>query len=434
MVFYFSAFGRRTKQRTFPFFSIRFVSKKKSVAIVGAGPAALSLAARLREDLFDITLYEGQAAPARKLLVAGDGGLNLTHSEALEAFITRYSPPSFLEKCLRFFPPAALCDWLQEIGIETYVGSSKRVFPEPQVKPIQVLQAIVQQLQDKGVQIKTRHLWKGWKEDGSLWFHYKETELAVKADLVVFALGGASWGKTGSNGTWAPLFENKGIHVLPFEASNCAYEVRWESGFLSLAEGKWLKNIAVSCGHFTKEGELVITRSGLEGGALYALSPQIRTQWKQKGHADLFFDLKPMFSLEEVVAKCSLPNRKSQQHLLREKLRFSEVHITLLKTLLSKEEFTDPARLAQKIKRLPIRLLGPGPIGEAISTVGGIPLGEVSENFEFIKLPEHYAIGEMLDWDAPTGGYLLQGCFSMGAYLASVLNGKDPLGIHIHAT
>lgn len=395
---------------------------KRSVAIIGSGPAALMLAAMLDEEKTEVTIYERNFAPGRKFLVAGDGGFNLTHSEDIGKFITRYTPRSFLEKSLLSFTNSDLCNWLEEIGISTYVGSSKRVFPVKGIKPIDVLNAILKVLKKKNVQLKTQHKWRGWNESNEIVFTHNKNDFAIKADVVVFALGGSSWSKTGSDGTWVSPFEEKGIEIIPFQPSNCAYEIKWDKKILEIAEGKFLKNISISIDEAEKAGELVITKFGIEGGAIYALSPQIRKQLNENKKAKVFLDLKPVFSIEEINAKLKNRGTQSIKEQLEDQLNFTDIHIALLKSILTKEEFTDPEILTQKIKKLPLEIISMAPMDEAISTVGGIALTEVDENFQLKKLPGHYAIGEMLDWDAPTGGYLLQACFSMGYDLAKHLN------------
>jgi uncharacterized flavoprotein (TIGR03862 family) len=395
---------------------------KKSIAIIGSGPSALMLAAVLEEKMFDVTIYERNAAPARKFLVAGDGGFNLTHSEDIELFITRYTPSHFLEKSIRLFSNSDLRNWLNDIGIETFIGTSKRVFPVKPRKPIDVLNAFLNKLKAKNVRLKTKMEWKGWTDKDELLFQNDTKELIVKADLTVFALGGASWSKTGSTGSWANYFAQKNIGIVPFQPSNCSYQVNWNTNFISLSEGKPLKNISVFCAGIEKKGEVVITRFGIEGGAVYALSPKIRQQLKETNNAGIFIDLKPMLTAEVVLAKLKSAGNKTISNVLSGELKLNSTAIALLKSVLTKNEYTDAALLAEKIKQLPLQITGMAPIDEAISTVGGIALSETDENFQLKKMPGHFAIGEMLDWDAPTGGYLLQGCFSMGNYLGQKLN------------
>ena len=395
----------------------------KSIAIIGGGPAALMLAAMLDEKKYAIHIYEKNTTVGRKFLVAGDGGFNLTHSEEIEAFITRYTPQSFIEKVLRAFTNKDLCDWLSGIGIETYTGSSKRIFPLQGIKPIEVLNAFLEKLKAKGVQMHVRHEWTGWNETNALQFLTRERTALIQADVVVFALGGSSWKVTGSDGTWLNLFQQKGIEVKPFQASNCAWQIQWAAEFISKHEGKWLKNISVSTEGVERKGELVITESGIEGGAVYALSPLLRKQLNEKNIAEIKIDFKPTFSKAELVQKLSVKPGKSVTEILIKELKLTDTQIALLKTYVSREDFMDAGKLAASIKSFGLPVIGTGPIDEAISTVGGIALSEVDENFQLKNLPQHYVIGEMLDWDAPTGGYLLQGCFSMGAAVAKHLNG-----------
>lgn len=395
---------------------------KKRVAIIGSGPSALMLASVLDPQKFEVAIYEKNFAPARKFLVAGDGGFNLTHSEEIENFVRRYSPSAFLEQCLRAFSNADLRAWLKTLGIETFVGSSKRVFPVKGIKPIDVLNAILSDLRNKNISINTSCEWKGWNKNGELIFTTKDRDRNADADITVLALGGASWKKTGSDGSWAEILQQKDIYIVPFRASNCAYEINWEPGFLSQYEGRSLKNISLSCNGAEKKGELVITKFGIEGGAVYALGPQIREEFSQRKSAKVFLDLKPTISREEIRKRLDQKRNVSLTQYLKDELRLDAVQIALLKSFSAKEEFTDAKRLADKINHLPLEILAAAPIDEAISTVGGVALTEVDENFQLKKLPAIFAIGEMLDWDAPTGGYLLQACFSMGAWVGRKLN------------
>jgi uncharacterized flavoprotein (TIGR03862 family) len=400
-------------------------AKKKTVVIIGGGSAALMLASKLDESLFEISIYDKNHAPGRKFLVAGDGGFNLTHSEDPSHFIERYTPPAFFKECFSFFNNHDLRTFLQTIGIETYVGSSKRVFPVKGIKPIDVLNAFLEHLKKKNVSIFNKYEWKGWTDKNELIFQdasEQKKEFLLNPDITVFALGGASWKVTGSDGGWAGAFEKKGIRLVPFQASNCAYEIKWSPEFIKLSGGKSLKNIVLRCDDKEKNGELVITEFGLEGGAIYALSPQIRKQLETKGKAKIFLDLKPHLSLTQIKDKFQARGNRSVKKLLNDRLSFGDEHIELLKFSLSKEEFTDPEVLAEKIKNLPLIITSAAPLDEAISTVGGVVLREVDENFQLLKVPQQYCIGEMLNWDAPTGGYLLQGCFSMAAYLAKTFN------------
>jgi uncharacterized flavoprotein (TIGR03862 family) len=397
----------------------------KTVAIIGGGPSALMLAAMLDDGKYQINIYEKNAAVGRKFLVAGDGGFNLTHSEDIEALVTRYTPQSFLDRVLRSFTNEDVCIWLKHIGIETYTGSSKRIFPVKGIKPIEVLHAILEELKRKKVTIHTQHKWCGWDENNTLIFSHKQKQVIVSADKTVFALGRGSWKVTGSDGVWLNIFKEKGIQTIPFQASNCAYKVEWPVEFLERAKGQWLKNISVSCDKQEKKGELVITAFGLEGGAIYALSPYIREQINTTGKATIFIDFKPTLIRETLLHKISSAGNKSVSKILSDDIKLSDTQIQLLKTFVTKADFTDTRTLVDYIKKFPLTLTAAAPIDEAISTVGGILIEEVNNSFELKKLSDQYVIGEMLDWDAPTGGYLLQACFSMGAWLAKQLNKSD---------
>ena len=394
---------------------------KKSVAIIGGGPAGLMLAAQLNEIKFDVTIYERNATLGRKFLVAGEGGLNITHSEETHQFISRYTPASFFEKIISDFTNTDLRTWLKSIGIDTYIGSSKRVFPAKGIKPAGVLNAILNILDKKNVIVKENHIWKGWEKENLL-FENNDQTISVKTDITVFALGGASRKVTGSDGGWINYFSQKGIEIIPFQPSNCAYRVQWEKEFIEMAEGKPLKNVSISCGDKNQKGEVVITKFGLEGGAVYALSPQIREQLNENKKAEISIDLKSQFSQEQIREKISERGNRSITKVLADRLGFGKLQIELLKSLLTKEEFTNAGLLAKNIKNLPVIITGTAPIDQAISTVGGIALTEIDSDFQLKKMPHNYVIGEMLDWDAPTGGYLLQGCFSMGHRLGKQLN------------
>ena len=391
---------------------------KKTVSIIGGGPAAMLLAAHLNHKLFDVTIYEKNKALGRKFLVAGKGGFNLTHAEGLATFISRYTPPEFLKKALENFTNDDLRDWLNTLNIPTFVGSSKRVYPEKGIKPIEVLTAILDDIKQKGVQIKTEQNWLGWNANNELIF---ESGLSVKADINVFALGGGSWRKTGSAGDWLNLFSEKDIKALPFQASNCAFKIDWKTDFLIKNEGKPIKNIKISCKNASKKGETVITQFGLEGGAIYALSPQIREQLNENGKAAIRIDLKPALTVKEIEERLSTGKITEQ---LKNAIKLEKPKVNLLKHYLNKTEFLDVQFLAKSIKNFPLEITSLSPIDEAISTVGGIDLNEMNENFELNKISNTYIIGEMLDYDAPTGGYLLQSCFSMGVHLANHLNKK----------
>lgn len=392
---------------------------KKTIAIFGGGPSSLALASFLDSDRFDITIYEQNKTCGRKFLVAGKGGFNLTYAEPLEDFKKRYIPATFLDDSLDHFTNADLRSWLSNLGIETFVGSSKRVFPLKGIKPIQLLDAILKHLVSKGVRIKNGMKWQGWSPDGN---PIVNEDLEVKADYCVYAFGGGSWKVTGSTGEWASQFRTRGIGINDFEPSNCAFEVKWPIELLEWVEGKPLKNISVTCDDKTQKGELVITRFGLEGNGIYALSSNIRKQLHARNRAMISIDFKPVFSIDEIKYKLHNSKSRNSTEFLRKEMKLSKVQIQMIKHLTTKEDFMDSERLAELIKKMPIAIEGLASIDEAISTVGGIKIQELTEHFELRKMRNSYCIGEMVDWDAPTGGYLLQGCISMGVFLANYMN------------
>ncbi|MBP2284704.1 putative flavoprotein (TIGR03862 family) [Flavobacterium sp. CG_23.5] len=392
---------------------------KKSVSIIGGGPAALLLAAFLDPQKFNVTIYEKNKTLGRKFLVAGKGGFNLTHSEPIAQLVDRYTPSHFLQEALLDFDNLDFQKWIDTMGIPTYIGSSKRIYPEIGIKPIEVLNAILDVLSKRGVTIQYQNTWTGWDSDHNLVFN---DAIEVQSDYTVFALGGGSWKVTGSDGTWLELFKTQGIEVIPFKASNCAYGVNWNPDFIDLYEGNPLKNIAVSCGDKSQKGEVVLTRFGLEGNAIYAISPQIREELNDKQNATIFLDLKPTLSYDDLLHKLKKSTLKKTSEKLQKELKMSPAQIGLLKIYLSKETYLNSELLAQNIKKLPIEIMGFALLDEAISTTGGVNLNALDENFELKMLKNHFCIGEMIDLDAPTGGYLLQSCFSMGVYLARHLN------------
>jgi uncharacterized flavoprotein (TIGR03862 family) len=392
---------------------------KKSVSIIGGGPAAFLLAAFLDPQKFNVCIYEKNKTLGRKFLVAGKGGFNLTHSEPIAQLIERYTPSHFIQEALLDFDNHDFQKWIDGMGIPTYIGSSKRVYPESGIKPIAVLNAILDVLHKRGVTINYQHTWTGWSTNQDLVFN---AETTIKSEHTIFALGGGSWKVTGSDGTWLDMFKKQGVDVVPFKASNCAYRVNWNNDFMDKYEGNPLKNIAISCGDKTQKGEVVITRFGLEGNAIYAISPQIREELDKNKMATVFLDLKPTLSYNSILEKIKKSNLKKTSEKLQKELKLNPAQIGLLKTFLSKESYLNTEILAQNIKKLPIEITGSALLDEAISTTGGIKLSSLDENFQLKIMNNHYCIGEMLDLDAPTGGYLLQSCFSMGVYLARHLN------------
>lgn len=392
---------------------------KKTVAIIGGGASGLFAAYQLDTDKFNVTIYEKNKTLGRKFLVAGDGGFNLTHSELIERMILQYTPECFLQESLLQFDNEFFQKWLIEIGIPTFVGSSKRVFPKQGIKPIDVLNSIKNKLIEKKVEFKFEESLLDWNKENSLQF---SSGLMVNPDIVIFSLGGASWKVTGSDGSWVSLFKDKGINILPFQPSNCEFQLPWSQDFIDDFQGVPLKNIAIVCGDKKVKGEVVVTKLGLEGNAIYALSPEIRKQLNANDKAVVLMDLKPSLSGADIQKKWDVSTYKNKTAFLKSVLKLSKGQLGLFKSILSREEFMDVPKFLKLIKTLPIEIMGMAPIDEAISTVGGVDLTDVSNKFELNKYPNHYCVGEMLNWDAPTGGYLLQACFSMGMKLGYSLN------------
>tara|TARA_R110002124_G_scaffold79875_3_gene211964 strand:- start:10925 stop:12112 length:1188 start_codon:yes stop_codon:yes gene_type:complete len=391
---------------------------KKTISIIGGGPSAFLLADFLDTTKFDVTIYEKNKTTGRKFLVAGKGGFNLTHSEPIEQLIKRYAPSDFLEEALLNFTSTDFRNWLSQIDIPTFIGSSKRVYPKEGIKPIEVLTAILTSLKEKGIAIKYEHTFTDWNIDNNPVINNK----TVKANYTVFSLGGGSWKITGSDGNWLNSFSKKGIKTTPFAASNCAYQVNWKSEFINKNEGIPLKNIAISCENTTQKGEAVITKFGLEGNAIYGLSPQIREQLSKKTKTIIFIDFKPSLTLENVLSKINSSTQKNTTATLKKELKLSTAQIDLLKATLSKEVYLNSDSLAKFIKKFPLEITNTATLDEAISTVGGIELNAITKNFELKNLSNQFCIGEMLNWDAPTGGYLIQACASIGVFVAKHLN------------
>jgi hypothetical protein len=394
-------------------------NRKHRVSIIGGGPSALFLATFLDSSKFNISIYEKNKALGRKFLVAGKGGFNLTHSEPLESFKKKYQPAHFLDKYLDYFSNSDLTNYLEAVQIPTFIGSSKRVYPQKGIKPIEVLNTLLSVLEKNGVKIHFKYEWKGWSQIGELVFDKKEP---IESDLTIFSLGGGTWEVTGSNSKWHSYFQEKGIKINPFEAANCAFKVDWQEDFILKNAGKPLKNINLKIDDFSSKGELVISEFGLEGNAIYAASSWIRNTLSTEGKATIFLDLKPNNTLVEIHDKIVNSKSKNISECLKKELNIKNQSLDLLKLVTNKNEFSNPTFLAEKIKNLPIEICGISTLDEAISSIGGVDLSELDENLQLRKMENNFCIGEMLDWDAPTGGYLLQACFSMGVFLAHHLN------------
>jgi uncharacterized flavoprotein (TIGR03862 family) len=378
----------------------------KSISIIGAGPAGLMAAETLAKRGFKVTVYDHKPSPARKFLMAGRGGLNITHSEPFEKFIARYGEASeFLRPSLENFTPENLRDWCHELGEETFIGTSGRVFPKS-FKASPLLRAWLKRLDDLGV---TFH------------YNFKWTGQDMGTGMTILALGGASWAKLGSDGHWIGILEKHNIKINPFRPANCGFYCHWTDIFKQKFAGHPLKSIALTHDNQNIHGEIMVTQNGVEGGGIYALSKSIRTAIEQNKSTHLTLDLKPSIPESQIEKLLNTPRgRDSFSNYLRKVLGLSPVMIALLQedrniTNLSRSE------LAKRIKSYPIHLTATANIDRAISSAGGISLDELTENFELKKMPNTYAIGEMLDWEAPTGGYLLQASFSMAVWVGKAI-------------
>jgi uncharacterized flavoprotein (TIGR03862 family) len=385
------------------------------VAVIGGGPAGLMAAETLARAGLAVTVYERMPSVGRKLLMAGRGGLNLTHSEPLPAFLARYGAAAGrLAPLLRAFPPAALVAWAEGLGQPTFTGSSGRVFPRA-MKASPLLRAWLARLAGLGVRILLRHEWRGWDDAGRLLFEHAGRGFAVPADATVLALGGASWPRLGATGAWAGLLSARGVPLAPFRPSNCGFSVSWSSHFRGLYAGLPLKNVALTAAGNTARGDATVTAYGLEGGAVYALGPAPREAIARAGAVTLHVDLRPDLDLEAVAARLARRGKaESLAKLLRRTLRLSPVAANLLREARPSPP-ADPRALAALVKDVPVLLTGTQPLERAISTAGGVALEALDERLMLRALPGVFAAGEMLDWEAPTGGYLLQACFASGA-------------------
>lgn len=395
-------------------------NKVCTVAVVGGGPAGLMAAETLAQSGVQVDLYDAMPSVGRKFLLAGKGGMNLTHSEAADAFLGRYGARSMqLAPLLAAFGATALREWAQELGIETFVGSSGRVFPVD-MKAAPLLRAWLHRLRETGVRLHMRHRWLGWNEAGTLRFGTASGERMVAADAVVLALGGGSWARLGSDGAWLPLLAQHGVEVAPLQPANCGFDLPWSEHFRSRFAGHPLKSVSAtiidaSGTPLTRQGEFVVSASGVEGSLIYALSAALRDRIASHGEALLTLDLTPGWSAARVLAEVARPrgSRSLASHL-QSRLGLTGVKAGLLREVVTRDELTHPALLAARIKALPLHLQAPRPLDEAISSAGGVRFEALDAQLMLRALPGVFCAGEMLDWEAPTGGYLLTACFASG--------------------
>lgn len=396
---------------------------ERTVAVIGGGPAGLMAAEALSRGGVRVDLYDAMPSVGRKFLLAGKGGLNLTHAEPREPFLSRYGARrARIEPLLDAFGPEALREWARGLGIDTFVGSSGRVFPVEE-KAAPLLRAWLHRLREAGVRLHARHRWLGWlgrEGAGALRFETPQGERAVPADAVVLALGGGSWPQLGSDGAWVPLLMQRGVDVAALRPANCGFDVGWSEHFRTRFAGHPVKSVVASCADAAgaierRQGEFVVTASGVEGSLIYALSARLRDEIAARGVAVLHLDLAPGRELPRLVDELSRPRgARSLSSHLQSRTGLKGVKTGLLRELLPAEDFADPARLAAAIKALPLRLVAPRPLAEAISSAGGVMFEALDDRLMIRALPGVFCAGEMLDWEAPTGGYLLTACFASG--------------------
>jgi len=425
---------------------VRPLESPPTAIVIGAGPAGLMAAEVLAAAGARVEVYDAMPSAGRKFLLAGRGGLNLTHSEPLPAFLGRYDVAAqpLVQRWLGAVSPQALREWAQGLGVQTFVGTSGRVFPQ-EMKAAPLLRAWMARLRAAGVQFHMRHRWLGWTAEpmagrraaeaappsavpaasskpgladpSALLFASPQGQVSASAAAVVLALGGASWARLGSDGAWVPLLRERGVGVNDLMASNCGFDAQWTPFLRDRHAGEPVKAVAARVGQGAmRRGEFILTASGVEGGLVYALSAALREQWRAQGYAEMRVDLLPQMDADRVALDVAHPRgARSWSSHLQSRLNLKGVKMALLRECAPAEAFNDPAWLARCIKDLPLRLAGPRPIDEAISSAGGVRLDEVGEDLQLHRLPGVFCTGEMLDWDAPTGGYLLTACFAGGA-------------------
>lgn len=386
-------------------------------AVIGGGPAGLMAAEALAEAGLAVEVFDAMPSVGRKFLLAGVGGMNITHSEPYPAFAARYAErQGEVDGLLRDFDANALRQWIHALGIATFIGSSGRVFPAD-MKAAPLLRAWLKRLRESGVVIHNRHRWLGWSEDGALRIAYPQGERLVRPAVVVLALGGGSWARLGSDGRWQATLADRAVDISPLRPSNCGFEVAgWSAVLTDKFAGAPVKNIALSVpGSTPRKGEFILTAQGVEGSLVYAWSAQVRTAIEQRGSGVLVLDLLPDKPVDKIAQALARPrgSRSMAKHL-QGQLGLDGVKAALLRELTDPATFADPSSLARAIKALPITLVRTRPLDEAISSAGGVRFESLDEGLMIKHMPGVFCAGEMLDWEAPTGGYLLTACFASG--------------------
>ncbi|WP_046117562.1 TIGR03862 family flavoprotein [Ensifer aridi] len=388
--------------------------RRKEIAIIGGGPAGLMAAEVLSRAGHSVTIYEAMPTAARKFLLAGKSGLNITHAEDYALFATRFGAASDrLRPALDALTPDALRAWAAGLGTETFVGSSGRVFPTA-MKASPLLRAWLRRLEAEGARLNTRHRWSGFTEDGHV-FDTPAGRKIVRCDAALLALGGASWPRLGSDAAWVTWLRGKGVEVNDFRPANCGFDVAWSEAFRERFQGEPLKAVTASSDAGTFPGEFVISRNGIEGSLVYAHAASLRDRLQRDGKAALTLDLAPGRTAERLARDLARQDRKASfSNRLRKGAGLDPIKAALLREIRPDAAKTDPERLAGHIKALPLPVLRPRPIAEAISSAGGVRLSEIDEGYMLEQLPGLFVAGEMLDWEAPTGGYLLTACLATG--------------------
>ncbi|MDP3619660.1 MAG: TIGR03862 family flavoprotein [Ramlibacter sp.] len=387
------------------------------VVVIGGGPSGLMAAEVLAQAGVKVDVYDAMPSVGRKFLLAGKGGLNLTHSEPFEPFLSRFGTrAASVEPWLRAFGAQQVRDWAAALGVTTFVGTSGRVFPAD-MKSAPLLRAWLHRLRAAGVQFHMRHRFTGWTEGGDLKFESPSGEVQAQSDATILAMGGASWPQLGSDGAWAPLLQARGVEVAPLLPANCGFDVRggWSDYFRTRFEGQPFKSVAIRVGAFHRQGEFVATATGVEGSLIYAASAILRDAIRVNGSATFELDLLPSRTPEQVAAEVAHPrgSRSLASHL-KGRLSLDGIKLAVLHELIPKEEITQPARLAAAIKSIPITVVAARPVQEAISTAGGVTFGAMDASLMLDRAPGVFCAGEMLDWEAPTGGYLLTASLASG--------------------
>jgi len=393
---------------------------QKTIAIIGGGPAGLMAAESVAGNGFKVNVYDAMPSVGRKFLMAGKGGLNLTHSESPEPFLARYGARrAQVERWLAAFGPEALRTWAHALGVETFIGSSGRVFPKD-MKAAPLLRAWLHRLRVSGVVFHMRHRWQGWNEDGALQFDTPQGTVSVTADATLLALGGGSWARLGSDGAWTSLLAAHGVNVVPLQPANCGFDCAWSEHLRTRYAGQPVKSIIASFTDETgtthrQQGECIVTEHGIEGGVIYALSAPLCDAIAKHGSATLHLDLTPGRDLQRLTRDLSTSRgKRSLSNHLQHQAGIAGIKAGLLREVASITNLAEATQLAILIKALPLKLTAPRPLNEAISSAGGVAFDALDDHLMLRALPGVFCAGEMLDWEAPTGGYLLTACFASG--------------------